>query len=111
MSPDLLPPHFAELEPLVVRWARPTERERFAGRISSSLDELDAMYQTLLPRMEAILVHFADKPSDPAVLPANDRNLAFLAMAAMENARAVEVWRKVDVHSVNFPPSRIRFFQ
>lgn len=111
MSPDQLPRQFAELEPIAARWARPTERERFANRVASSLEELDAMYQVLLPRMDDILRYLADKPADPGQLDPADRNLAHLAMAAMENARSVEVWRKVDVHSANFTPDRIQFYQ
>lgn len=111
MSNNALPRQFAELEPNVERWARPTERERFANRTGSSLEELDAMYRALLPRMDDILAYLDAKPADPALLDPADRNLAYLAMAAMENARSVEVWRKVDVHCANFAPERIQFFQ
>lgn len=111
MSSNVLPAQFAELEPHVPRWVAATERERFANRIGSSLDELDGMYQALLPRMDEILTYLDTKPADADQLDPADRNLAFLAMAAMENARSVEVWRKVDVHSANFQPSRIQFYQ
>lgn len=111
MSPSMLPEQFSGLEAVAMRWARPTERERFANRIASPLQDLDAMYQELLPRLEDIMTYLALKPADPAQLDEADRNLAYLAMAAMENARSVEVWRKVDVHSANFTPDRIQFFQ
>lgn len=111
MSHSTVPEQFAELEPIVARWARPTERERFANRLGSSLHELDAMYQQLLPRFDEIMAYLDRKPAGPAQLDEADRNLAYLAMAAMENARSVEVWRKVDVHSANFTPDRIQFYQ
>lgn len=111
MSRSALPAQFAGLEHYVAHWAAATERERFANRVGGSLEDLDAMYEALLPRMDEILTYLDGKPADPEQLDQADRNLAYLAMAAMENARSVEVWRKVDVHSANFPPSRIQFYQ
>ena len=111
MSPSTLPEQFTDLEPLAARWARPTEQERFANRIASSLQDLDAQYEELLPRLDEIMSYLDGKPAEPAQLDEHDRNLAYLAMAAMENARSVEVWRKVDVHSANFTPDRIQFYQ
>lgn len=111
MPDELLPPQFAALTPFVTRWAKPTEGERFATRVASSLEDLDALYQAMLPQLDNILAYLSDKPADLESLTPEDRNLAHLAMAAMENSRAVEVWRKVDVHSANFAPSRIHFHQ
>lgn len=111
MSPSILPAPFAAFEPLLARWVRATERERFANRIGSSLTDLDAMYRDLLPRMDEILAYLDTRPADLDQLDQADRNLACLAMAAMENARSVEVWRKADVHCANFAPNRIQFYQ
>ncbi|MGI5329523.1 hypothetical protein [Actinomadura nitritigenes] len=47
-----LPAPFAELEPWVADWARPTRQERYAMRLSKSFDELAAFYDAIAPRAE-----------------------------------------------------------
>ena len=49
---SILPPDFASLEPFA-DWAIPTERARYAKRVSSSMDELQAFYDAAFPRLEA----------------------------------------------------------
>ena len=44
-----LPEQFAELEPFL-GWALPTEKERYAKRVASSMDELQAIYDAAFPR-------------------------------------------------------------
>ena len=45
---DVLPPAFADLEPFAA-WCLPTEAERYAKRLASSMDELQAFYDAGLP--------------------------------------------------------------
>jgi len=47
-----LPVAFAELEPWVADWARPTREERYAARLSKSYDELVEFYDAIAPRAE-----------------------------------------------------------
>src|SRR5205823_2227047 len=47
-----LPAEFADLEPFA-DWAIATERERYAKRLSSTMDELQAFYDSAFPRLEA----------------------------------------------------------
>ena len=56
--PDLgrvmsLPPEFADLEPFA-DWCLETEAERYAKRLASSMDELQAFYDAAFPRLEAM---------------------------------------------------------
>ena len=51
-SVPTLPADFADLEPFA-EWAIPTERARYAKRLSSTMDELQAFYDAALPRMDA----------------------------------------------------------
>ena len=44
MSDALLPAEFAELEPFAATWCLATERERFAQRMASTMDEMQAFY-------------------------------------------------------------------
>ena len=46
-----LPPGFADLEPYVGDWARPTRAERYAMRLSQSIDELDEFYDAIAARL------------------------------------------------------------
>ena len=54
--PDTLPAEFADLEPFA-DWAIPTERARYAKRISATMDELQSFYDAAFPRMEDALVY------------------------------------------------------
>jgi len=54
MAEHALPEPFADLAPYLV-WALPTDRERCVKRQSSSMDEINAFYHAMLPRMDAIL--------------------------------------------------------
>ena len=49
-----LPTDFADLEPFA-GWALETEAERYAKRLSSTMDELQAFYDTAFPRLEAAI--------------------------------------------------------
>ena len=55
MSDTSLPESFTDLEPLVAVWALATETERNQQRLSSTMAQIQAFYDTLLPRMEAVL--------------------------------------------------------
>ena len=46
------PSDFADLEPFA-GWALPTEKARYAKRLSSTMDELQGFYDAAFPRMEA----------------------------------------------------------
>ena len=52
----VLPPEFAELE-LFADWSLPTERERFAKRMASTMDELQDFYDVAFPRLESALAY------------------------------------------------------
>ena len=47
-----LPAGFADLEPFTASGALATEKERFAKRLASSMDELQAFYDAALPRLD-----------------------------------------------------------
>ena len=49
--PIACPNQFADLEPFA-DWALATEPERYAKRLASSMDELQAFYDAAFPRLE-----------------------------------------------------------
>ena len=52
MTATCCPAEFADLEPFA-DWALPTEAERYAKRLASTMDELQAFYDAAFPRLEA----------------------------------------------------------
>ena len=61
---SLLPEEFADLEPLAEQWALATETERNRRRLASRMSEVQALYDTLLPRTEAVLSYLGQFPLD-----------------------------------------------
>ena len=69
----LLPEGFADLEPYVEDWARPTRAERYATRLSKTIDELDEFYDAIASHAEAAIAYLdgldlSDLPDDAARL-------------------------------------------
>ena len=90
MNP-VLPPDFADLEPFA-DWCLPTEAERYAKRLASSMDELQSFYDAAFPRLEQILVYLDALPLDD--LPEDARLLLELSYSLVNVSFPVEVWRQ-----------------
>ena len=90
MSP-ILPADFADLEPFA-DWSLETEAERYAKRLASTMDEMQAFYDAALPRLEAALAHLDALPLDD--LPADATRLLWLCYSLVNASFPVEVWRQ-----------------
>jgi hypothetical protein len=90
MTP-VLPPEFADLEPFA-DWCLPSEAERYAKRLASSMDELQSFYDAAFPRLEQILVYLDALPLDD--LPDDARLLLELSYSLVNVSFPVEVWRQ-----------------
>jgi hypothetical protein len=90
MSP-ILPPEFADLEPYA-DWSLETEAERYAKRLSSTMDEMQAFYDAALPRLEAAMAHLDALPID--ALPEDATRLLWLCYSLVNASFPVEVWRQ-----------------
>ena len=90
-----LPNGFEDLQPLVAKWSKATERERNLIRIESTIEELDAFYQKIFPRIEDVL-GFLNK-RDLHNLDAKEKNLMFLALSLAEVSPSVELFRGPEV--------------
>ncbi len=86
---ESLPPGFDDLAPWI-DWALPTMAERSARRGNSPIDTIQAFYDAMLPRMDAVLAYLADVPLDDPDR-ANVR-LLDLANSLAEVAPAVELF-------------------
>lgn len=87
MTECQLPEPFQDLAPYLA-WSLPTERERSAKRQSSTMAEITAFYQAMLPRMEEVLPYLAQFP--PEHVPVDVQRLFYLTLSLAEVAPAVE---------------------
>lgn len=83
-----LPGGFADLEPFVALWACSHFQDRFTTRYESNMEDIQAFYDAMLPRAEAILEALDDRPLDN--LTGAWRRLFELLMAFSHVALAVE---------------------
>ena len=86
-----LPTEFADLEPFAA-WSLATEAERYAKRLSSSMDELETFYDAAFPRLEAALAHLDALDFD--ALPEDATRLLWLCYSLVNVSFPVEVWRQ-----------------
>jgi hypothetical protein len=88
----LLPSEFADLEPFAERWSLATERERWAERMSSSMDELQEYYDAILPRAEEAIAYCDKFPLDD--LPDDAAQLLRMVYSFVIVSFPVELWRQ-----------------
>ena len=91
----LLPGAFSELEPFAATWCLATERERFAKRMASSMDEMQAFYDAAFPRLEAAMAVIDRAELD--ALPDDARHLLWLCYSLVMASFPVEAWRQPHV--------------
>jgi hypothetical protein len=94
MSNVSLPAEFAELEPYA-DWVLPSERERYAKRIASTMDELQAFYDAAFPKLDAACDYIAQYSMDD--LPDDAKHLLWLYCSLVTVSFPVEVWRQPTV--------------
>ena len=90
----VLPAEFADLEPYA-DWCLEFEHERYAKRLASSMDELQAFYDAAFPRLEEAIAHL-DR-LDLNALPDDARRLLWLCYSLVNVSFPVEVWRQPTV--------------
>ncbi|MGH9016657.1 MAG: hypothetical protein ACRDY1_02810 [Acidimicrobiales bacterium] len=88
---DVFPAQFSDLEPLA-DWSLRTEAERYAKRLSSSMEQLQSLYDAAFPRLEEMLAHL-DR-LDLEALPDDATRLLWLTYALVNVSFPVEVWRQ-----------------
>ena len=91
MSQRQFPEPFADLESLAA-WALATETQRARKRRDSTIAEIRAFYDAILPRMEAIIDYLNRLPLDD--MPDDAQRLLHLTLALAEVAPAVELFNQ-----------------
>ena len=90
----ILPTQFADLEPFA-DWSLETEAERYAKRLASSMDELQAFYDAAFPRLEEATAYLDGFDLD--ALPEDATRLLWLYYSLVNASFPVEVWRQARV--------------
>jgi len=92
MTDSLLPGEFSDLEPFAATWCLPTERQRFARRMASSMDEMQAFYDACFPRAEDAIAYCDRFPLQS--MPEDARRLLLLLYSLVMVSFPVEAWRQ-----------------
>ena len=87
----ILPAEFSDLEPFV-DWSLETEAERYAKRLGSTMDELQAFYDVAFPRFEDAIAYL--DALDLKTLPEDATRLLWLCYSLVNASFPVEVWRQ-----------------
>ena len=94
MSKSLLPKQFEDLEPFI-GWSLAKERERIKKRTSSTIEEIRAFYDAILPKMKTILAYLNQFPLNQ--IPEDAKRLFYLTLSLAEVANAVELFGEPNV--------------
>jgi len=95
MASHLLPEVFADLERFAGPWAVATETERSRKRQGSTMEEIQAFYEAMLPRTETILSYLNQFPLHE--MPEDAKRLLYLTLSLAEVAPAVELFKQPSV--------------
>lgn len=87
-----LPAEFSDLEPFVADWCLDSEPERYAKRLSSTMDEIQTFYDAIYPRAEAAIQYLEKFPLDD--LPEDAFRLLKLLYSLIVVSFAVEIWKR-----------------
>jgi hypothetical protein len=92
--PTKLPAEFADLEPFL-DWDLATEPERYAKRLASSMEQMQAFYDAAFDRLEDAIAYCDQFPLDD--LPDDARTLMHLMQSLIMVSFPVEVWKQPKV--------------
>ena len=95
MTDVLLPSRFAELEAFAQQWCLATERERFAQRMSTAMEDMQTFYDAFYPRAEEAIVYCDQFPLDD--MPEDAQRLLYLLFSLVMASFPVEAWRQPHV--------------
>jgi len=84
-----LPSAFDDLEPFV-SWALAKEQERTSKRLVSRMEDIQAFYDRMSPRLEAVMEYLNQLPIDN--MPLDAERLFHMSLSLMEVANAVEMF-------------------
>jgi hypothetical protein len=86
-----LPAEFSDLEPFA-DWALPSELDRYAKRLATPMDEIQAFYDAAFPRLESGTDYLRGVQLNG--ISDEDRRLLWLFAALVTASFPVEVWHQ-----------------
>lgn len=89
---QLLPAEFADLERFA-EWILPTEPERYAKRLASSMDEMQDLYDVGMNRLEDVMVYL-DARFPLHDMPDDAKRLMHLMQSVVMVSFPIEVWKQ-----------------
>jgi hypothetical protein len=92
MADAQLPPEFSDLERFVEDWCLDSEPQRYAKRLSSTMDEIQEFYDAIFPRTEEVIQYLEKFPLDE--LPDDAFRLLKLLYSLIVMSFAVEIWKQ-----------------
>jgi hypothetical protein len=95
MTTALLPSEFSEFEPFAATWCLPTEAQRYAQRLASTMDEIQTFYDAFFPRGEEAIAYCEKFPLDE--MPEDAERLLQLLYSLVMVSFPVEAWRQPHV--------------
>jgi hypothetical protein len=105
-TPISLPPAFSGLDPLAAIWALPTEDARTALRLAATKDELQSLYNGVLPQLDEILAYL--DTFKLGHFPPDALCLFRLALAFVEVAPHAELYKGNNQVPYSFDNSRFK---
>ena len=90
MTDAMLPREFSDLEPFAPAWCLASEAQRYAKRLASTMDEMQAFYDACFPRVRDAMAHLDRLPLHD--LPPQASNLLHLVYSLIMVSLPVEVW-------------------
>ena len=85
-----LPAPFADLEPFTETWCLSTEPERYNQRLASTVEDMQAFYNAVVPRAEEAMSYLEQLPLDS--LPEDALNLLHLLYSMVMVSFPVEAF-------------------
>lgn len=93
----MLPNEFNDLEVFAAEFALPTREARFQRRVESSMDQINAFYNAVTPKLDTVISYLDRVPLSE--LPSTDHSLLHLMLAYVDVSRVVEIMGAPDIHS------------
>jgi hypothetical protein len=91
----MLPDEFSDLEPFAAKWCLATEAERYSERLATSMPDMQAVYEAIMPRAEEAIAYCDKFPLDD--MPDDARSLLHLLYSMVMVSFPVECWGQARV--------------
>ena len=91
MAESLLPDQFKDLEPYLA-WALESERERTEKKATTSIDEIRAFFDAMMPQLDKILDHLDGCFGEE--MPVREHRLYLMSLSLVEVATFVELYKR-----------------